>query len=294
MITAKNYVAQVVKTLRKIHEMRKGKPQWERDELSFRSLIPTLIEAQHFVLPDDGKLFDDGFKGLLDKKLRLPFPSITVEYLCPVKGASTVAKVVALATQEGREEAPIRVTGFVNIDGGWRFGPFSVNLHSDWTDSEGRVPLTKLFFNRDNSFLVEGFELNFPDWVRYVKEKHGIDADQDDREVVMCMVPPIFELLEALSCRNVTTATYQKEATNNQQKIKKGKLPVYETKVLVIDPVGKRYNKTDGTGPTHSSPRQHLRRGHIRRLRSGNIWVNSCVVGSSEKGKIDKIYALRR
>jgi len=294
MITAKNYVAQVVKTLLKIHEMRKGKPQWERDELSFRSLIPTLIEAQHFVLPDEGKLFNDDFKGLLDKKLQLPFPSITVEYFCHTKGASTVAKVVALATQEGWEEAPIRVTGFVHIDGGWRFGPFSVNVHSDWTDSEGKSPLNKLFFDKGKSFLVEGFELNFPDWAGYVRGEQGIGADQDDREAVMCVVPPIFELLEALSCRNVTTAAYQKEATNNQQKIKKGKLPVYETKVLVIDPVGKRYNKTDGTGATHSSPRQHLRRGHIRRLRSGNIWVNSCVVGSSEKGKIDKIYELRR
>ncbi|MEO3722889.1 hypothetical protein, partial [Lacticaseibacillus paracasei] len=62
----------------------------------------------------------------------------------------------------------------------------------------------------------------------------------------------------------------------------------YETKCLTIKATQKQ-----GTGTrtgTHESPRQHLRRGHIRRLESGNIWVNACVVGSSEKGVIKKSY----
>lgn len=39
--------------------------------------------------------------------------------------------------------------------------------------------------------------------------------------------------------------------------------------------------------------RQHLRREHIRRLSSGNIWVNACVVGDPSKGKINKSYEVR-
>jgi len=38
---------------------------------------------------------------------------------------------------------------------------------------------------------------------------------------------------------------------------------------------------------THASPRQHLRRGHIRRLRSGKaIWVRECVVNADKDEKV--------
>ena len=35
---------------------------------------------------------------------------------------------------------------------------------------------------------------------------------------------------------------------------------------------------------------QHLRRGHIRRLPGGNIWVNSHLVDDPTKGRIEKQY----
>lgn len=99
----------------------------------------------------------------------------------------------------------------------------------------------------------------------------------------------VFEFLEALSCRNVEQTTIQKcDAALNARRVNKGKLPLYEERILTI-----KVNAKQGTGTrtgTHQSPRQHLRRGHIRRLESGNIWVNACVVGSSEKGVIKKSY----
>ena len=99
----------------------------------------------------------------------------------------------------------------------------------------------------------------------------------------------VLELLEALSCKNVEQTIIQKcDAALNTRRINKGKLPLYEERMLTI-----KVNAKQGTGTrtgTHESPRQHLRRGHIRRLETGNIWVNACVVGSSEKGVIKKIY----
>lgn len=45
---------------------------------------------------------------------------------------------------------------------------------------------------------------------------------------------------------------------------------------------------------SHASPRQHLRRGHIRRHpTAGNLWVNSCVVGDPSNGVINKSYAVK-
>ena len=99
----------------------------------------------------------------------------------------------------------------------------------------------------------------------------------------------LFELLEALTCRNVEQTIIQKcDKALNARRINKGKLPLYEERILTI-----KVNAKQGTGTrtgTHESPRQHLRRGHIRRLESGNIWVNACVVGNSEKGVIKKSY----
>lgn len=97
------------------------------------------------------------------------------------------------------------------------------------------------------------------------------------------------ELVNALSCRNVEQTIIQKcDAALNSRRVNKGKLPLCEERILTI-----KVNAKQGTGTrtgTHESPRQHLRRGHIRRLESGSIWVNACVVGSSEKGVIKKRY----
>jgi len=104
-------------------------------------------------------------------------------------------------------------------------------------------------------------------------------------------VSALLEFIEALSCKNVSTDTLHKaDESTNRKRARSKKLPIYETKCLVID-AGKITTCNNGEkSKTHSSPRQHLRRGHIRRLDSGNIWVNSCVVGDPSKGRIDKTY----
>lgn len=97
----------------------------------------------------------------------------------------------------------------------------------------------------------------------------------------------VLELLEALSCKNVVIDNAKIPKIGERGAANKN-LPFYETKCLTIKATQKQ-----GTGTrtgTHQSPRQHLRRGHIRRLESGNIWVNACVVGNSEKGVIKKSY----
>lgn len=76
---------------------------------------------------------------------------------------------------------------------------------------------------------------------------------------------------------------------SNQKRLKAGKLPLYETKELVLTPhAGRPEGAVRGTGG-HDSPRQHLRRGHIRRLADINMWCNSCVVGSSAMGWLTKV-----
>jgi hypothetical protein len=75
----------------------------------------------------------------------------------------------------------------------------------------------------------------------------------------------VLELLEALSCKNVVIDNAKIPKIGERGAANKN-LPFYETKCLTIKATQKQ-----GTGTrtgTHESPRQHLRRGHIRRLES--------------------------
>ena len=82
----------------------------------------------------------------------------------------------------------------------------------------------------------------------------------------------------------------QNQASLNRTCVrKKGKLAFLEFKILTID--GNADHSAPGAArSSHISPRVYLRRGHIRRLKTKNVWVNSCVVGDKSKGIVQKDY----
>ena len=102
----------------------------------------------------------------------------------------------------------------------------------------------------------------------------------------------IVSLIEVLSCKNVFTETVHAPAALNKKRESKGKTPLFEYKVLVLDPEEKHTPCLKDTSGTHASPRVHLRRGHIRRLPQRNIWVNAAVVGSRKAGMLMKDYSV--
>ena len=102
----------------------------------------------------------------------------------------------------------------------------------------------------------------------------------------------ILEMCEALSCSNVKTEK-QKYNPLKDRPMSEPKVPVYETKVLTIDTGAVKKTGTGSGGGNGCAVRQHLRRGHIRRLKSGNVWVQSCVVGSDKNGIITKSYRVK-
>ena len=86
---------------------------------------------------------------------------------------------------------------------------------------------------------------------------------------------------------------YVKPTFTNKRKIAKGKTPTYDWNTVIIDPERMRYTAPP-QGGTHASPRQHDRRGHLRRLRSGkNVWVRAHKVGRPELGSVFHDYEVR-
>lgn len=105
-------------------------------------------------------------------------------------------------------------------------------------------------------------------------------------------ITPLCEFIAALSCTNVSTETHQEAYRDNAKRVKQGKLPIYETKTLTLN-VTKPGKGSPRGGGSSTPKRQHFRRGFIRHLKSGNYWVNACIVGKGSNGFIDKDYVVK-
>lgn len=288
MITAKNYAAQAVRGLRE-DAVRPLANLKNRDGVkkSFE-MIASLIEISvHFSVPDGGEVLPGGLSGIRGSEIRLPFPSITVEYFTPGDNIRRLA--IAVQRDDG-----ITIGAVWGIFGGKRWYP-SVNkiiINALWSEND----FENCFELVGDGFLInsKNFQATTPELFDYLAAASGgkIDKMMDSQHRLLVQdARAILSLIEALSCKNVSTEILQPASKSNDKRIRKGKLPFYETRSLVIN-AGKTEYRGDGQhqGGTHASPRQHLRRGHIRRLPSGNYWVNSCVVGDPTKGKISKRY----
>ena len=104
------------------------------------------------------------------------------------------------------------------------------------------------------------------------------------------------ELCEALTCTNVRESVIQRAKPGlNERRIRDGKLPILETKILTLDlPISKRV-KLPHQGGTHAIPiGTQLCRGHIRGWPNDptrNIWIDDYARGTGDV--IKKTYKVR-
>ena len=275
MITAKNYAAQaergidncfIVSTPNVTQEQTR---EWSSQ---FKPMVKDVLRrGVHFAIPDDGIIFDDKWKALHGETVpMLPYPEMTVEFI--VNRPENKKMVVVAQQPDKNSDICINTMAYSDTRKGWMFIPAAIIIkNGSIVDSDAGVPFGILSMFSDKDLEDFGIAIALQD---------GIN--------------PLFELLEALSCRNVSTANHQDAFKDNNKRIKDGKLPFYETKMLVIDTQYTPEGKTGNGGVSHASPRQHLRRGHIRRhATAGNIWIQSSVVGDPAKGSINKSYRVK-
>lgn len=122
-----------------------------------------------------------------------------------------------------------------------------------------------------------------------------IDGDTSPEEggdvVIFYNAYVILCFIAALECSNVVEETKLAPTKLNKSRVKKGKEPLFDYKVLTLDTKSKAVNNNGDTNTerTHTK-REHLRRGHIRRYEHKTIWINPCVVGDKIKGSLKKDY----
>ena len=93
--------------------------------------------------------------------------------------------------------------------------------------------------------------------------------------------------LKLVNCRNVAIGSEPVPEKLRRARMKRGQCAGFTRHVL--DLRTDSLNASAASGGTHASPRLHLRRGHIRRLRKGNIWIQQMLVGRPH-GFVDKSY----
>ena len=98
------------------------------------------------------------------------------------------------------------------------------------------------------------------------------------------------ELCVLLACRNITTEVIPASEKLNKSRMAKGKLLLREYHVLTVKMSEHRHSGGE-TGYTHAAPRTHIRRGHVRHLPTGPVWVSPTVVNPGN-GWVSKTYEL--
>lgn len=141
-----------------------------------------------------------------------------------------------------------------------------------------------------------GKPVTFPSMVYVIDDgqiRYGpVDENHDvEEKVASLMLALVAGFYAALDTGIHTHKPSIAQTFTNRRKIAQGKTPAYDWTTVFIEPSKAR---SEHKGGTHASPRQHDRRGHLRRLRSGkNVWVKAHKVGDATKGIIWHDYEVR-
>lgn len=158
----------------------------------------------------------------------------------------------------------------------------TVFSRTDGAKRIGLVPLTTRADDRAVSTSLRARGIEAPDYAARTSAVNDLANE----------ALAIAELCNVLTCTNVSTETICAPTKINKARARRGKLPFYEYKTLVIHE--NSHHRVAGLGGTHSAPRLHYRRGHIRRLSGGRkTWVRPSMVGDRTRGFVDKDYNVK-
>ena len=263
---------QATNYLRQITQQVIGEPIFNNDiQLFMAEWVGRAKQAVKIILPKDGIIFsDDRLSNIFaefEGDLKTPFDDMLFEFPCEGE-IQKVAILVSKYTDTYGLDV-LRVAAMSYYRGAW-------NPHRSFG-----IPVVNGIEFRDDLSVYIGF-------IDFDLVLHKYISNDDIIGDYIQIAKPIASFINFCACSNVeiTPLAQSKVRTSIG---KKGKLPFDSYHIVTIKPsTTKKSSNTGGDG--HASPREHLRRGHIRRLETKSIWVNSCVVGNASLGKVTTAY----
>jgi len=266
------------------------------------------------------------------KMFRLPYRRMVVEYQsqATLKGKPTggFIRTVLYAEEhtkpDGQQGASVIAGYRLPNANGWAISPVSLFIpyESEYkllTDVEGKTPaeyLSEMVGSGDSVLgqrligeLVSGrgkarraLETEVTLWLPTYSGRTKVVQEHGQKPYTWMMAQHLWgeslsllELCAVLNCSNIDTDTVHPPAKLNAKRERNGKLPYFEYKVLMVRDPAQGVTRAGFTVTDRRHPRQHLRRGHIRRYQTGkSVWINQMVVGSARDGIIQKDYAVTR
>ena len=233
--------------------------------------IESARNAVKFQLPDGGRMLDDiEYRALdPDEPLRLPFPWIALEFLQANAGVAP-----------GEVASSKRVAFCRQMQGGIGLFPVCyLDRTANW------IPLPEIG-------IPETGYLNRS--IRNAEGRPAIRASLGDTFAPASdyadELDVVLSFLNALACSNVRPVRVDQKQPKRPAL---GALPFDSFHVLTIAAPGGGGTGETRPGGTHRSPREHLRRGHIRRYENGRkVWINSMVVNAGKGATVGKAYRM--
>lgn len=256
--------------------------EWEKkkeqhiNRLDFKLLAEKIAKATKFQLPDNGKILEikkkaggNAYHTYKDyiPIFKLPYDLMVMELNILDTGGNPAPCIILLEQHGDR----IKFYTLLRVD--------AKGFWASMTD----LPVM-IIPDVEN----ESINIGYPSVV--------IEDDQSGKEVTMHLIDQSIEILlgflAALCCSNAdSTVEIKADEKLNKSRMKKGKAPYFTYKVLTINTQQDRVTTTGAEQKgKHASPRIHLRRGHIRRLKEKTVWVNACTVGNKLLGEVGKSY----
>ena len=288
---SRRMVKDFTETLRTKRIARTGRAltqaQAQEAEAALRAYLDVARRSVKFMLPQGGYSTDDNQLRALesDQPLRLPFPHIALEFHClPPADPRVVAEgrrtgqQFAVATIIFAEEG-VAESGRISVLTAHRFLGWPV-----WVPGIAfTIPTTGF---ADNKSSAKG-----PVRIRIGRGWDPVDPSRPEVPYLDYSgeASVLLSFLNALQCVNVRIESLQPRRVGKPGKA----LPFDTYHVLTIPTTKATAGDSDATGG-HRSPREHLRRGHVRRLFNGRrIWVNAAIVNPGIGAKVEKDYRLR-
>lgn len=280
----------------------------------FRWVCSLMEHAQHFVLPRGGRLIDDDLRSVAGQLLRMPYPITTLSYRAapwsPQDLATTrVSKRVDLCIETPAAEWSTLIDGLAR-NGPAFTGASSARLMSEWQrlTSHADEPTavlqvfgiwwvdewrTWVLFPyigvSPNGAAADGRICSYVAELPAMARATGNAREGDPARDMAEEIGVAFDLCEALRCTNVSAPIVKPDARKASHRARDGKLPLVSFHVLEVRAASAA--RAPPAGGHHASPRTHLRRGHVRQLPDGPIWVNACLVNPGH-GAVIKDYAI--
>jgi hypothetical protein len=244
-------------------------------------------DVHSFMLPENGSIIDEATKSKLTlESCRLPFTRCAIEYAIGAAPDRWRPSATVLIVEQPEDGGLIsaRCAWRETMPGGnyrWHPSPTGFGL-TELSTIEVVDRQTVLLDKLVISYVHDALKPATDDALSEAVDNFSHEAAVLAHFVLLC------------NCDNVVPTRIFAPSDKLVKRAKeRGNLPPDEYYVLDCF-LGEHQDRRPCGDGEHATPRFHVRRGHIRRLKSGSLtWVKQTTVGDINNGKIDKDYRVR-